>query len=108
MSDESALPFQLDALGVRGRLVRLGPALDAIIERIIFATSRTDQVAAAKALDRVLLWNFYLVPHFNYDKQRYVYWDRFSHPDPLPKYAVSGFPNLWWYDADKAAKLKRS
>jgi len=33
MSDESALPFQLDALGVRGRLVRLGPALDAIIER---------------------------------------------------------------------------
>ena len=32
-SDESALPFQLDALGVRGRLVRLGPALDAIIER---------------------------------------------------------------------------
>ena len=32
MTDE-ALPFQLDALGVRGRLVRLGPALDAIIER---------------------------------------------------------------------------
>ncbi|ODM73583.1 hypothetical protein BLN97_38450 [Bradyrhizobium elkanii] len=84
------------------------PAVDAIIERIIFANSRADQVAAAKALDRVLLWNFYLVPHFNYDKQRYVYWDRFSHPDPLPKYAVSGFPNLWWYDADKAAKLKRS
>ena len=64
--------------------------------------------AAAKALDRVLLWNFYCVPHFNYDKQRYVYWDRFSRPDPLPKYGVSGFPNLWWYDADKAAKLKRS
>lgn len=32
-SDDAALPFQLDALGVRGRLVRLGPALDAIIER---------------------------------------------------------------------------
>jgi len=32
-SDDQALPFQLDALGVRGRLVRLGPALDAIIER---------------------------------------------------------------------------
>ena len=84
------------------------PAVDAIIERINFANSRADQIAAAKALDRVLLWNFYCVPHFNYDKQRYVYWDRFSHPDPLPKYAVSGFPNLWWYDADKAAKLKRS
>jgi molecular chaperone Hsp33 len=32
-SDDQALPFQLDALGVRGRLVRLGPTLDAIIER---------------------------------------------------------------------------
>ncbi|MBR0797774.1 ABC transporter substrate-binding protein [Bradyrhizobium jicamae] len=84
------------------------PAVDAIIERIIFAKSRAEQVAAAKALDRVLLWNFYCVPHFNYDKQRYVYWDRFGHPDPLPKYGVAGFPNLWWYDADKAAKLKRS
>ncbi|MDI1283254.1 MAG: Hsp33 family molecular chaperone HslO [Reyranella sp.] len=30
---DRVLPFQLDALGVRGRLVRLGPALDAIIER---------------------------------------------------------------------------
>ena len=30
---DRALPFQLDALGVRGRLVRLGPSLDAIIER---------------------------------------------------------------------------
>jgi molecular chaperone Hsp33 len=32
-SDDQALPFQLDALGVRGRLVRLGPSLDAVIER---------------------------------------------------------------------------
>lgn len=84
------------------------PAVDALIERIIFAKSRAEQIAAAKAMDRVLLWNFYCVPHFNYDMQRYVYWDRFSHPDPLPKYGVSAFPNLWWYDADKAAKLKRS
>ena len=31
--EDQALPFQLDALGVRGRLVRLGPSLDAVIER---------------------------------------------------------------------------
>ncbi|WP_439609892.1 Hsp33 family molecular chaperone HslO [Reyranella sp.] len=30
---DRVLPFQLDALGVRGRLVRLGPALDEVIER---------------------------------------------------------------------------
>ena len=41
--------------------------------------------------------------------QRYARWDRFSHPEPLPKYGVSGFPTMWWYDAEKAAKIgKRS
>src|SRR6195256_3323194 len=35
--------------------------------------------------------------------------ERFSHPEPLPKYGISGFPSLWWYDADKAARIgKRS
>jgi len=85
------------------------PAVDAVIERIIFAKSRSELVAASKALDRVLLWNTYVVPHFNYSFQRYAYWDRFGHPDPLPKYGISGFPSLWWWDAEKAAKTgKRS
>jgi microcin C transport system substrate-binding protein len=85
------------------------PAVDALIERIIFAKDRTEQVAACKAMDRVLLWNFYCVTQFNYGFQRYVRWDRFSHPEPLPKYGISAFPDVWWYDADKAAKIgKRS
>lgn len=81
------------------------PAVDALIERIIFAKNRAEQAAACKAMDRVLLWNFYCVPHFTYGFQRYARWDRFSHPDPLPKYGVSGFPTLWWFDNDKAAKI---
>jgi microcin C transport system substrate-binding protein len=85
------------------------PAVDALIDRIIFAKDRTEQVAACKAMDRVLLWNFYVVPQFNAGFERFARWDRFSHPEPLPKYGISGFPNLWWWDADKAAKLgKRS
>jgi microcin C transport system substrate-binding protein len=85
------------------------PAVDALIEKIIFAKNRAELVAASKAMDRVLLWNFYVVPQFTYGFQRYARWDRFSHPDPLPKYGVSGFPSVWWYDADKAAKIgKRS
>ena len=60
-------------------------------------------MAATKALDRVLLWNFYVVPQFTYGFSRDARWDRFSHPDPLPKYGVRDFP-LWWYDAEKAAK----
>jgi microcin C transport system substrate-binding protein len=80
------------------------PAVDALIERIIFAHDRAELVAACKAMDRVLLWNFYVVPQFTYGFQRYARWDRFSHPDPLPKYGISGFPTLWWWDTAKAAK----
>jgi len=80
------------------------PAVDAMIEHVVFAKTYEDLVAAAKALDRVLLWNHYVVPQWSYNKVRTARWDRFSHHDPLPKYGMSAFPNLWWWDADKAAK----
>ena len=80
------------------------PAVDAMIEHIVFAKNQADLVAATKALDRVLLWNHYVVPQWAYGKLRTARWDRFSHPNPLPKYGMSGFPNLWWWDADKAVK----
>jgi microcin C transport system substrate-binding protein len=85
------------------------PAVDALIEQVIFAKDREGLVAATRALDRVLLWNFYVVPQFTYPFSRYARWDRFSHAEPLPKYGRSGLPTLWWYDADKAGKIgKRS
>ena len=59
---------------------------------------------ATHALDRVLLWNYYVVPHWTYGKQRTARWDRFSHPETMPKYGASAFPTVWWWDADKAAK----
>jgi microcin C transport system substrate-binding protein len=80
------------------------PAVDAMIEQVIFAKSRADLVAATKALDRVLLWNNYVVPQWSYPYVRSARWDRFGHPDPLPKYGTSAFPTVWWWDADKAAK----
>jgi microcin C transport system substrate-binding protein len=85
------------------------PAVDALINRIIYAKDRPEQVASCKALDRVLLWNCYVVPQFAAGFQRAARWDRFSRPEPLPKYGVTGFPMLWWFDAEKAAKTgKRS
>ncbi len=80
------------------------PAVDAMIEKIIFAENREDLVAATKALDRILLWNHYVVPQWAYGKLRVARWDRFGHPDHLPKYGLSGFPALWWWDEAKAAK----
>jgi microcin C transport system substrate-binding protein len=98
-----------DQPGSRNTIGIKNPAVDALIEKVIFAKDRAGLVAATKALDRVLLWNFYVVPQFTYPFSRYARWDRFSHAEPLPKYARSGLPSLWWYDADKAARIgKRS
>ena len=83
------------------------PAVDALIDRVIFAKSRDELVAATKALDRVLLWNHYVVPQWTYGKQRTVRWDRFGRPDKMPEYGAAAFPTIWWWDAEKAAKLGR-
>jgi microcin C transport system substrate-binding protein len=80
------------------------PAVDALIDKVIFAKNRDELITATRALDRVLLWNHYVVPQFTFDKERTARWDRFSHPDPMPKYGISGFPTIWWWDEAKAAK----
>ncbi len=79
-------------------------AVDEMIEHIAFAKTQDDLIAATKALDRILLWNHYAVPQWSYTKLRTARWNRFSHPDSLPKYGVAAFPTVWWWDADKAAK----
>ena len=93
-----------DQPGSRNLIGIKNPAIDTLIERVIFSTNRDDLVAATKALDRVLLWNYYVVPQWTYGKQRSARWDRFGHPDNMPKYGAAAFPTIWWWDADKAAK----
>ncbi len=98
-----------DQPGAKNTIGIKNPAVDALIAKVIFAKDRNGLVAATKALDRVLLWNFYVVPQFTYGFSRYARWDRFSHAEPMPKYGRSGLPSLWWFDADKAARIgKRS
>jgi microcin C transport system substrate-binding protein len=94
-----------DQPGSRNLIGIKNPAVDKLIERVIYAKDRADLVAATKALDRVLLWNFYVVPQWNYPKVRTARWDRFSHPQTMPKYGLSAFPSIWWWDKDKAAKV---
>ena len=95
-------PGSRNAIGIKN------PAVDTLIDRVIFAKDRSELVAATRALDRVLLWNFYVVPQFTCGFSRYARWDRFNHAE-LPKYARSGLPSLWWFDADRAARIgKRS
>jgi len=96
-----------DQPGSRNLVGIKNPAVDKLIERVIFAKDRGELVAATHALDRVLLWNFYVVPQWTYGKVRSARWDRFGHPETLPKYGLSGFPSIWWWDAQKAAKVQQ-
>jgi microcin C transport system substrate-binding protein len=96
-----------DQPGSRNLIGIKNPAVDTLIERVIYAKDRAGLVAATRALDRVLLWNYYVVPQWTYGKLRTARWDRFSHPDKMPKYGLSAFPTIWWWDAQKAAKVQR-
>jgi microcin C transport system substrate-binding protein len=80
------------------------PAIDALIERVIFATDREDLVAATRALDRVLLAHHFVVPQWFSGTQRTVRWNRFSHPELMPEYGAAAFPTVWWFDREKAAQ----
>jgi microcin C transport system substrate-binding protein len=94
-----------DQPGSRNLIGIKNPAVDALVERVIYAKDRAELVAATHALDRVLLWNFYVVPQWSYPYQRTARWDRFGHPDNLPKYGAATFPDIWWWDKEKAAKV---
>jgi microcin C transport system substrate-binding protein len=94
-----------DQPGSRNLIGIKNPAIDSLIDRVIFTKDRADLVAATMALDRVLLWNYYVVPQWNYGKARSARWDRFGRPGNMPKYGLAAFPTIWWWDADKAAKV---
>lgn len=82
------------------------PVVDALIEKIIAVNSRAELNVAARAFDRVFRAGRYWVPQWNRSNHPIAYWDVFSHPADIPRYAPGvGAPDIWWFDSDKAAKL---
>jgi microcin C transport system substrate-binding protein len=80
------------------------PAVDKLIELVIQAPDRKSLVTRTRALDRALLWGFYVIPHHHLQAYRVAYWDRFSRPPVAPKYSL-GF-DTWWVDPKKDAALR--
>ena len=81
------------------------PVVDALIDKIIQAPSREDLVAATRALDRVLLWGHYVIPHWHIQVERVAYWNKFAHPEITPRFGLDLF--AWWIDPVKVAALQR-
>jgi microcin C transport system substrate-binding protein len=90
------------------------PVIDALIEKIIAADSRADLTVACHAFDRVFRAGRYWVPQWYANTHRLAYWDVFDRPKTLPRYQTDNYSStvgertLWWYVADKAAKLDQA
>jgi microcin C transport system substrate-binding protein len=94
-----------DTPGSRNLAGIKNPVVDALVDRVIFATDREDLVAATHALDRVLLRNFYVVPQY-YRAERWVaYWNKFGIPEKQPSY-LGADTESWWIDPAKEAALQ--
>ncbi len=74
---------------------------------MLAASDRDSFLAATRALDRVLLWNFYYVPGMAQPGYRLVWWDKFGRPDhePLQRFV---YHDAWWYDPERAERVERS
>ncbi|MFH5776177.1 extracellular solute-binding protein [Paracoccus broussonetiae] len=83
------------------------PAIDALIKKGIEATSQEEMDTTIHALDRALRSLRFWVPQWYKADYTLAYFDIFGHPEKIPPYAL-GELDFWWYDADKAEKLKQS
>jgi microcin C transport system substrate-binding protein len=104
--------FSAQAAATKGSYNLAGianPAIDALIEKIIGANSRADLTVACRAFDRVFRAGRYWVPQWYRTTHPIAYWDVFAHPAKLPRYAQGvGAPEMWWYDAGKAAQTEQA
>ncbi len=82
----------------------IDPAVDYLTEQIADHQQDPDKLLLlGRALDRVLQWNFYMVPQWHYSNYRVATWDKFERPEIRPEYDLG--VDTWWVSKEKAAKL---
>ncbi len=94
-----------DAPGSRNYSGIKNPVVDALVDKVIFANSQEELLTATHALDRVLLWNYYIVPQFTRPNVWLAYWNKFGMPAKQPDY-LGPDTESWWIDPAKEAALK--
>ena len=98
-SESADIPGGANLIGIKDK------AIDRLVDLVISAPDREALVTRTHALDRVLLWHYYVIPHWHITYFRVGFWDKFGRPKISPKYAL-GFIDDWWVDPAKAAALK--
>ena len=92
-SEAADQPGTQNIIGVKN------PVIDEIIDKLISARDREELVLYTKVLDRILLFNYYLIPQFHIGHYRVAYWNKISRPEITSKYDL-GF-DFWWFDEKK-------
>ncbi len=82
--------------GGRNLIGIVDPVVDELVELVIAAPDRESLVARTRALDRVLLWGHYVIPHWHIRHFRVAYWDKFDRPAITPEYDLAF--DTWWVD----------
>ena len=95
-----------DSIGSRNLAGIKDPVVDELIELLVKSDSREQLNVRTRALDRVLLWGHYVVPHWHIRADRVLYWDKFSRPATPVRSGV--MRSRWWYDTQKAAALEQA
>lgn len=80
------------------------PVVDDLVESLIRADSREALDTAARALDRVLRWGFYVIPQWHLGKTRIALWDKFDWQEPFPEYTRD--LAAWWVDPERGADIE--
>jgi len=93
--------------GSRNSIGIADPAVDKLVELVIAAPDRPNLITRSRALDRVLLWNYFIVPQYYSTTWWIAYWNKFGRPEKLAKYQPRGV-TTWWVDPEKEKVLRQA
>lgn len=93
-------PFTENLSGIRSR------AVDSLVARALTTYDRDELYATGRALDRVLLYGYYMIPMQIESGMRWTYWDKFGRPETSSRFDHHSFPITWWVDAEKDARVR--
>ena len=101
---EQSLYFHSSQVNVKGGKNYAGvndPVVDEMIDKLLSAQTRDEQIAATRALDRVLLWQHYSIPNWYINYHRLAYRNRFAFVT-TPPYTLG--LRTWWLKPTENAR----
>ena len=80
--------------------------IDELIETLIAAPDRKSLITRTRALDRVMQWGHYIIPHWHLNYDRLIFWSKLKHPKTTP---LKGRQfDTWWINPKSFKKTKNT